>query len=48
MLPCRARDLVHTSLMLPLPPQEKLQIDPQNPTPCSYFSWAAADASLYK
>lgn len=41
-----ARDLVHTSLMLLLPPQEILQIDPQDPTPCSYFSWAATDASL--
>lgn len=44
---CHAGDLVHTSLVLFLPPQEKLQIDPQDLTLCPYFSWAAA-ASLCK
>lgn len=42
------QDLEQASLMLPLLPQEKLQIDPQDWTPGSYFSWAAMTSSLYK
>lgn len=40
MLPCccHCQDLVHTSLMLLLLPQEKLQIDPQDLTPGSHTS----------
>lgn len=35
---CHCQDLVHTSLMLLLLPREKLQIDPQDLTPCSHTS----------